>query len=337
MSEREAQARTRARTWLVRAALGLTVGLVTLAAGGAEARAEDAFSAEAKQRFDEGHALWGRGEHEQARLKYAQAWAVLKEPDVLFNLARAEHRVGHVLGAYHHFRELLKLPQTDPAHTTLAKKLFADLGAKVSLITLAPGTPRGTQVRVDGVVAGEAPLADPIAVLAGPHEVVVTFGQRRRKRPVACPAERTVVVALEGDTSPPPPSPPPAEREAGASWTVPVVLGVVGVAGLGAGAVMGAMSASSDDELRLLSVGAPCPRPGAPGCQPLEDAASKASGLGTGSIVGYVGGGVFLGAAVVSALVLRPWATPNPRERDRVSLVPVVGPGGAGGALLGRF
>jgi len=116
-----------------------------------------------------------------------------------------------------------------------------------------------------------------------------------------------------------------------------VVLGVVGVAGLATGAVLGALSASSDDELKLISVGAPCPRPGAPGCQALEDAASKASGLGTGSIVGYVGGGVFLGAAVVSAIVLRPWATPSPRERGRVTLVPVVGPGGGGGALVGRF
>lgn len=323
------------RTWLARTALGLAVGLATVAAGGADARAEDAATHEATQRFEEGNALWERGEHEQARLKYVQAWAVLKKPGVLFNLARAEQHEGRTLDAYLHFREFLKLPQTDAARTELAKKFFADLGTKVSLITLAPGTPRGTQVRVDGVVAGEAPLAEPIAVLAGPHEVVVSFGEKRRKRPVACPAERTVVVELDGDSGTP--APPPAEREPGGSWTVPVVLGVVGVAGLATGAVLGALSASSDDELKLISVGAPCPRPGAPGCQALEDAASKASGLGTGSIVGYVGGGVFLGAAVVSAIVLRPWATPNPRERGRVTLVPVVGPGGGGGALLGRF
>jgi hypothetical protein len=67
------------------------------------------------------------------------------------------------------------------------------------------------------------------------------------------------------------------------------------------------------------------------------EAIAAATRAGTSFAFGYVGGGVFLGAAVVSAIVLRPWATPSPRERGRVTLVPVVGPGGGGGALLGRF
>lgn len=326
------------RTWLARTALGLAVGIATVTVASSDARADDAATQEATQRFDEGNALWGRGEHEQARLKYVQAWSVLKKPGVLFNLARAEQHQGHTLDAYLHFREFLTMPQTDPARTELAKKFLADLGTKVSLITLAPGTPRGTQVRVDGVVAGEAPLAEPIAVLAGPHELVLSFGEKRRKWSVPCPAERTVVAEFEGSEAGAP-SPPPAERGAGGSWTVPIVLGVVGVAGVAAGAVMGALSSSSDDELRLLSVGAPCAGPGAPGCKPLEDAASKASGLGTGSLVGYIGGGVFLGAAVVSAIVLRPWATRSLSEPKRagVTFVPLVGVGGGGGAMVGRF
>ncbi len=325
--------------------LGLTLGLAAplaqLALGAVpEARADDAATVEATSRFEEGNTLWGQGKHEQARLKYVQAWAVLKKPGVLFNLARAEQHEGRWLDAYVHFREFLKMPQTDADRTALARKFLADLGTQVSLIALSPGTPAGTKVIVDGLVAGEAPLADPIAVLAGPHEVLVVYGDKQRRRKVTCPAQRTVLVE-RADTEPAggaPPSPPPGEREAQASWTLPIVLGLLGAGGVGAGVALGALSGSADDELRLLSVGAPCKQAGAPACKPLEDAASRASGLGTGSVIGYVGGGVFLGAAVVSALVLRPWASPARRAaHTQLQVVPAFGAEGAGASVLGRF
>ena len=63
----------------------------------------------------------------------------------------------------------------------------------------------------------------------------------------------------------------------------------------------------------------------------MEDKASSASGLGTGSVIGYVGGGLFIGAAVVTAVVMKPWEF---RVKEaRVTVVPGLG----GAALVGSF
>ena len=66
-------------------------------------------------------------------------------------------------------------------------------------------------------------------------------------------------------------------------------------------------------------------------CQAAKDKESSANGLGYGSVVGYVAGGAFLVAGVVTAVVMKPWKS---RETGReVTVVP-----GAGGvALVGKF
>lgn len=277
--------------------------------------------------------LWQQEKHEEARLKYLQAYAVLKYPGVTFNLARAEMTVGHTVEAYKLLREFLKLPQTDMDRSLLARKYHADLAKKVSFVTVSEKTPKGTKVMVDGAEAGEAPLADPIVVLPGKHEVLLRYGDQEKKEPVACGAAETVTVelapkavgAVTGPVTPPPPT-----TEYG-NWVPTVVLGGVGVAGLAVGGVMGALSASHNDELKSLSTTTRC-TPGSAECAKIEDEASSARGLGTVSIIGYVGGGLFLGAAIVTAVVMKPW---QPREKSaaKVQLVPGFG----GGAIVGTF
>jgi len=88
------------------APFALTAVLLLAPAARADAQAE----AEAAARFEEGNKLWQYGNHEAARLKYVQAYAVLKADGVLFNLARAEMTVGHTEEAYRLFREFLKRP-----------------------------------------------------------------------------------------------------------------------------------------------------------------------------------------------------------------------------------
>ena len=288
---------------------------------------------EATARFEEGNKLWQLGKHEEARIKFVQAYSVLKAAGVVHNLALAEMTVGHTEEAYRLFRDFLKLPQTDMNRSLQARKYFADLGKKVSLITVSEKTPKGTKIIVDGVEAGDAPLADPIVVKPGKHDVVLKYGADEKKEPESCPVGGTVTVELlpKGETngSLGPVTPPPLTKENG-NWVPTIVLGVAGVAGLGIGAVMGALSASQDDELRSLSTTTRC-TPGSPGCAQLEDKASAASGLGVGSVVGYVGGGLFLGAAIVTAAVMKPWQM---RVREaRVQFVPGLG----GAAVVGTF
>src|SRR5947209_14172033 len=76
----------------------------------ATARAADPPSVEmreAEERFKEGLGLHDRGKDEEARAKFLQAWAVLKNPNVLFNLARSEQLSHHDVDAYVHYRAYL--------------------------------------------------------------------------------------------------------------------------------------------------------------------------------------------------------------------------------------
>lgn len=325
-----------AKRWALALAM---LGLLHTSTAYADSPAE----AEATTRFEEGNTLWGQGKHEEARLKYVQAYAVLKKPGVLFNLARAEMQVGHTVEAYVRFREFLKLPQTDMDRSLMARKYLAELGKKVSLITTSPATPHGTKVVVDGKVEGEVPLVDPIAVTPGKHDVILRYADQEKKTPVSCPLQETVTVELvpnapqagvppKGSGNPPPGgiTPPPYTKEQG-NWVPTIVLGIVGIGGLAVGGTMGALSASQDDELRSLSQTRPCTPTDAAACTALEDKSSSAKGLGTGAIVGYIGGGVFLGAAIVTAIVMKPWEYRV--KETHVRLVPGIG----GGALVGTF
>jgi len=178
---------------------------------------------EAKARFEEGNKSWAAGKHEEARLKYVQAYAVLKFPGVLFNLARAEMTVGHDVEAYKLFRDFLKMPQTDLDRSMLARKYYGELAKKVSLVTVSATTPKGTKVIIDGVDAGETPLAEPIVVSAGTHDIVLRYADKEKKSPVSCPLSQTVTVELEVKEDPKVPITPPAEKGEKGSWLVPGV------------------------------------------------------------------------------------------------------------------
>ncbi len=274
---------------------------------------------------------WAAGKHEEARLKYVQAYAVLKFPGVLFNLARAEMTVGRDVEAYKLFRDFLKMPQTDLDRSMLARKYYGELAKKVSLVTVSATTPKGTKVIIDGVDSGETPLAEPIVVAAGTHDIVLRYADKEKKSPVSCPLSQTVTVELEvkDDKGPGPITPPPGEKGEKGSWLVPGVLAGVGVVGLGVGIGLGAASGAKGGDAATLARGGACADLGSAACKEAQDGASSASGLGTGSVIGYVAGGAFLGAAVISTLIIKPWV-----ERPRRI---TIHPGFGGATVVGTF
>jgi hypothetical protein len=256
---------------------------------------------------------------------------VLKFPGVLFNLARAEMTVGRDVEAYKLFRDFLKMPQTDLDRSMLARKYYGELAKKVSLVTVSATTPKGTKVIIDGVDSGETPLAEPIVVAAGTHDIVLRYADKEKKSPVSCPLSQTVTVELEvkDDKGPGPITPPPGEKGEKGSWLVPGVLAGVGVVGLGVGIGLGAASGSKGGDAATLARGGACADLGSPACKEAQDRASSASGLGTGSVIGYVAGGAFLGAAVISTLIIKPWV-----ERPRRI---TIHPGFGGATVVGTF
>ena len=280
----------------------------------------------------EGNKLYTEGNFEGARLKFMQALAVARTPSLLFNLARSEEKTGKLAEAYLHYQEYLKFPNLPAKGKADAERYASELEKKVGRIQIE--APAGSHVQVDGKDVGAAPFGGPVAVEVGAHQVMLGT----ETKPVACGAGTVVTVTFEAKPSvvvppekgPGPITPPPKEEMERGSWLVPGVLAGVGVVGLGVGGVMTAVASSSDSDGKALrSLG--CSSPIA--CPQVQDAVDRTNAQSTVALIGYVAGTAFLGAAVVSALVIAPWKERPARTAQRIRLVPTLG----GIGVVGRF
>src|SRR5262249_14189947 len=109
---------------------------------------------EAQKRFDEGLALHDHGKDDEARLKFAQAWAVLKRPNVLFNLARSEQLSNHVVEALVHFQDFVKMPGISTQDKADADGRVVELKKKVGTLDIK-GAPEGAKIVIDDQWTGD--------------------------------------------------------------------------------------------------------------------------------------------------------------------------------------
>ncbi len=309
--------------------------------------------AEAEARYKEGSALFEKGRKEEARLKFEQAWAMLKKPGILFSLAKSEQATGHPVEAARHFREyLLDASTTDGKHAKFraeSEAMLRELEGAVVRIEVA--APSGTKVTVDNDSPVTCPLPAALIVAAGAHHVRAESGEKVWNKDITPKAGELVKLEVVFETAavappfvPPvkkddPPvkiaDPPPVTRTETGSWIVPAVLAGVGVVGVGVGVGFGLASQSKRDGVLASAQQGPCSVAESAACVALQDQRSSANGLATGSVVAYVGGGIFLAGAVVAAVVIRPWETREVRTSMR--LVPIVGQGTGGLSLSGSF
>ena len=138
----------------------------------------------AHARFDEGVQFFDKGQFENARAAFLQAYALHKHPAVLINLAQTSLRSGHVLDAARYFTQYIHdSPSLTPAQRAEAEKGLAEARTKLGHIEVS--APVGIAVTVDGELAG-ADGAVAIDVAPGAHtikggsestSVTVTAGQ----------------------------------------------------------------------------------------------------------------------------------------------------------------
>lgn len=156
-----------------RVALALLVALTpcTFALpAAAQSGAEDATTSMARARFKEGVEFYDKGEYEQARASFLQAYALKKHPAVLLNLAWSCLKSGHVLEGKKYFEQFLAEGKeiTDKQRADANDGLAQSRG-KLGRIEIQATA--GTDITVDGDKIGTAPLADAISVEAGAHTV----------------------------------------------------------------------------------------------------------------------------------------------------------------------
>lgn len=307
--------------------------------------------AEAKQRFNEGLALADKNDYEAARLKFNQAYSLLKTASVLFNLARAEQLSGHHVEALEHYRLFQKQandPKITDAERSRATEALLDLKKKVGQITIE--APPGTSVSVDGKTLDSIP-PDPLAVIPGKHLLEAVIEGKTKQVEVDAQPGATVVASFIEKTSSTPPDktpeqPPPVvetERDT-MGYVVPVSLATLGILalGVGIGTRVAAGSKSDDAAAAAKEPGAinGCSGVTSPACNAVRDAAESERDLKNVSTVGLVVGGAAIVGAVATYF-LWPKSSASTEKKSGLShppakkpaLIPVVSEG-YGGVLL---
>lgn len=316
--------------------------------------------AEARARFDEGVKLTEAGEHESARVKFNQAWALLENSAILFNLARSEELSDHPVEALEHFRRFAKAPpdsKISDAQRQRTTESIAELTKKVGQIEIE--APAGARITVDGR-AIDADDPDPVIVTPGKHVVEAISNGKVRSVTVECAAGAIIKASLlELTGAAPLAPPPPTERESArfdattapraeeepSFWTGGrlVGLGVFagGLIGLGAGVGFHMAAAHSEENVNALRGSLPEPRSSAcsvPGnettCAKLRgalDNQSQQQDIRTGLFIG--GGALVLGGAVLFLV-----SSPDSKAtRTGARVVPYASSRDAGLTVLGTF
>lgn len=285
---------------------------------------------EAAKIHAEGAALYTKGDYEGARAKFREAYARSQNPNSLLNEARATLKGYHYLDGAKLLKAYLALPENDKVTAADRKEAEGLLDeASVKLCTL--------DVRVSSCTVDGAPGQGMVLVEVGEHLVRMQGPKGEKLKAVQCGAKQTVLVTYDDEPAKGPgpgPQPPPKDEGEKGSWLVPGILAGVGVVGIGIGVGLFASAAGSRDDALALQVPGVCADRSSAACTTLQSGLDSASGKNVGSSIAFIGGSAALTAAVVSALIIRPWET---RPRGQGILIPLLGPGLAGLGVARSF
>lgn len=213
----------------------------------------------ARQTFMEGVALASGNNCAGAIEKYKEVARVKMTPQVAFNIAECEERLGKLVSALGNYRLVASL-LIDPKVRAKAKDVDAQVPGRISALEeriprLVIKRGKGAEMAVlllDGAELGSAQIDAELPIDPGPHEVVARVGEKEGSRSAVTVAEKeskTVEVTIDlaalnrKDTppEPPPKAPEPvrvAAPESGGSKVPGIVVTSIGVASLAAGAVL---------------------------------------------------------------------------------------------------
>lgn len=284
----------------------LALGLALAASPAHAAGTDGAPGVDAQRLSDQAVEAYGAGRYEETIRLFKQAYSLRAEPTILYNIARAQEKLGQGADALESYRRYLVSEGTDAKLRQKAEARVAALSTKLE---------KGRNDRPDKALRPDNPDKGPDkgSPDKGSPDKGVQSGQPQ-------PPPRLVAV-----TPPPPPAPPPW-------WRTPLFLSGaglcgVGVVGLAVGGGLHAAAASKADPVVNNTTNDEAQK---------RAARDQAQGLATGALVGYVIGGAALagGAALVGLATYRHM---NGEKTTKVTLLPLPQAGGAQLAILGGF
>lgn len=292
-----------------------------------------AMTDKARQLYEEGLSAYKKDQWAESRAALLAAWSLNKHWQIAGLLADCEEQIGRHRDAAEHAAYYLKNAPSDRHER--ATKLLTTAKAKIATLILQV-TPAGAEILIDGVSAGRAPIADPLFVDPGAHEVVARIvGRPDATRALTLKAgaeERVSLTVSEVVVS------PPTEPR---SMVPVVVLGGVAAFGLATGVglfVAGSSKRSTAEGLHNTIVGAhrSCV-PGASNldasCGQLDDLSASADTFHRAGFGLLVGGG----AAVVGTAIYLLWPSAKVTTGASVRVLPVATTTSAGLFATGSF
>jgi hypothetical protein len=303
-----AAAASRYHAGVVRRFASIPLLAMTIAVGAASPAAADDETA-ALALFRAGREAAERGDHETACKRFRESVALERAAGTLLNLGDCNERLGRLASAWRAYSEAADRLKTNDPRRDYAREKVASLEPRLARIRVElRGPTEGCTLRLDDTRLEPSVAGQPLPVDAGVHPVQLACPERAPARSDARAIDGEVVdvTLAAGAKLDEAAGPRPAGRVAAAqaptpekasSPLVPVgwVLGSVGLAGIGVGAVTGILTMdrkSTVDEL--------CSADERPACPPEGlDAASEGRTFSTLSTVGFVAGAGLLATGVV--------------------------------------
>jgi hypothetical protein len=338
------------------AVLGAPVGAQAAPATG------DPAAVEAQSRFDEGLARVKAGDFAGARVSFEQAYAVLRRPRILWNLALAEEKTGHLVEALIHFKQVARDPGTGETDRANGQLHIESLSHQTGHVDVQ--APPGVSLSVDGgPPTAMTPLAEPLDVSPGHHVIEATLPQGTKSLSVDASAGQIAHVSFvsSGDEPPgvPPPSvtvpppgpvinePPPAGAPGEGTQTAPgngariattATMGGLAVASIAVGVYFGVQSRNDANaaakDRNAVNDSSACASVMSSACSALNDAVQGQNRDATASAAFYIAGGVLAVGAVATWFL---WPRSANRSMAALWIAPSIAPGlaavGAGGAF----
>jgi hypothetical protein len=123
----------------------------------------------------EAASLFQAGNRRAAVAKFEEAYELFPTPALLYNIGKAYAGLSEYVRAHNALSEFLRQTvesDTDFDRRAEAQAILADLAPHVGVATITAPTFAGADIQVDGVALGRAPLAAPVAISPGVHELV---------------------------------------------------------------------------------------------------------------------------------------------------------------------
>ncbi|WP_437929607.1 PEGA domain-containing protein [Sorangium sp. So ce291] len=141
------------------------------AAPRAETQESDALTDKARQLFEDGVKAAKAGKWDDAHAAFLAAWGLKPHYQIASNLGVASLRVGKPRDAAEYLTLYLReAPATKVQERQRAEASLKEARTQVAAVTVRVA-PDGAEVTVDGKLVGRAPLADPVFLDPGRHEV----------------------------------------------------------------------------------------------------------------------------------------------------------------------